>query len=206
MIEAHPLYWPEGRPRTVHWQREDSRLDTTFARARDNLIREIKLLVGGRWAGDPNIVISTNIPLRNDGLPYANYKKPDDTGVAVYFTYKKQQVCFACDRWIKIEDNMQAICKTIEALCGIARWGTGDMMEAAFRGFTSLPSPGNLSVKGWREVLGFPPGSTPNSSEVNTAYKRLRSEAHPDRISGSSEKFHSVQIAFEQALSEVQQC
>jgi hypothetical protein len=50
----------------------------------------------------------------------------DDVGVAVYFSYRNQQRCFACDRWNRIQDNMQAISKTIEALRGIERWATGD--------------------------------------------------------------------------------
>ena len=130
MIEAYPLYWPEGRKRLTQWERSAAKFEATFARARDNIVREVQLLVGKYSKLD--VIISTNIPLRRDGLPLANYRTVDDTGVAVYFTYKKRQMCFACDRWLKIEDNMQAICKTIEALRGVARWGTGDMMEAAF--------------------------------------------------------------------------
>jgi hypothetical protein len=129
---AFPLQWPSGRPRTEHWRREQAKFDVTFARARDNIVAEI-----GRLAGrypDPQIVISTNIALRRDGLPLANQRQPDDPGVAVYFLYKKRAVAFACDRWVKIEHNMQAIAKTIEALRGIARWGTGDMLAAAFTG------------------------------------------------------------------------
>jgi hypothetical protein len=79
-------------------------------------------LLGGR-----NAALSTNIPLRRDSLPMAHYKVPADKGVAVYFTYKNRQMCFACDAWDKIEDHMQAVWKTIEGLRGIARWGTGDM-------------------------------------------------------------------------------
>jgi hypothetical protein len=101
------LCWPAGRPQTQYPKR--SRFEANFARARDCLMREINLL-GGR-----NAVLSTNIPLRRDGLPFANYKVPTDKGVAVYFTYKDRQVCFACDAWDKIEDNMQAVWKTIEA-------------------------------------------------------------------------------------------
>lgn len=122
--EAYPLSWPAGRARTERWRRERAKFDVTFARARDNIIAEI-----GRLAGrypDPQVVISTNIALRRDGLPLAGQRQPDDHGVAVYFLYKKRQMSFACDRWEKIEHNMQAIAKTIEALRGIARWGTGD--------------------------------------------------------------------------------
>jgi hypothetical protein len=139
--EAYPLQWPQGRARTNQWGREHAKFDVSFARARDNIIREVTLLAGGRYGPDPQVVISTNIPLRRDGLPLAGHRAPDDPGVAVYFLYKKRQMSFACDRWYKIEHNMQAIAKTIEALRGVARWGTGDMLEAAFTGFTALPPP-----------------------------------------------------------------
>ena len=142
--EAFPLSWPAGRKRTQY--RERAKFDTTFARARDNIVREVGLLAG-RYGPDPQIVISTNIALRRDGLPLASQRQPDDPGVAVYFLYKKRQMSFACDRWEKIEHNMQAIAKTIEALRGIARWGTGDMLEAAFTGFTALPAPTAAGTK-----------------------------------------------------------
>src|SRR5262245_54177038 len=73
-------------------------------------------------------------------------------GSAVYFTHKGRQMCFACDRWDKMEDNLHAVSKTIEALRGIERWGTGEMVQQAFTGFVALP--GNSP---W-EVLGLNPG------------------------------------------------
>lgn len=200
LIEAYPLCWPINRKRTDRWGRERARFDMSFARARDEIVRQVQLL-SGRYP-DPALVISTNIALRRDGLPLANQRQPDDPGVAIYFTYKKRPMCFACDRWQKVEDNMQAIAKTIDALRGVARWGTGDMMEAAFTGFTALPPPGQTTARGWREVLGFPPESRPAYSEVDAAYKRLRSAAHPDK-GGTHERFMEVQNAFDIAHKEL---
>lgn len=183
-----------------NWKREHARFDMSFARARDEVTRQVTLLVGKYALAQSNFVISTNIALRRDGLPLASQKQPDDPGVAVYFDYKKRQVCFACDRWVKIEDNMQAIAKTIDALRGIDRWGTGDMIEAAFKGFTALPAPGN-TMKPWREVLGFTPAES-RLGVVEGQYKRLRSEKHPDN-GGSPEEFHRIQMAWEQAQQEL---
>lgn len=163
-----------------------------MAKARDAALWEIRSL-GGR---DP--IISTNLPLRRDGLPYANQGQLPDPGVAVHFTYKKRPMCFACDRWAKVEDNMHAIALTIGALRGIARWGTGDMMEAAFTGFTALPAPGQIAAKGWRELFG----SAATMAEVEEAYRVLRSKHHPDK-GGTSEMFNAVQTAFEQARQEL---
>jgi len=197
--EAYPLQWPNGRPRTERWRRERAKFEVTFARARDNIVAEI-----GRLAGrypDPNVVISTNIALRRDGLPLANQRQPDDPGVAVYFTYKKRPMSFACDRWDKIEHNMQAIAKTIEALRGIARWGTGDMLEAAFTGFSALPPPISASQapRSWRDVFGTGVNTRAQLSEI---YRRLASAHHPDR-GGDPSKMSELNQARDAALREL---
>jgi hypothetical protein len=200
--EAYPLQWPAGRPRTDRWKRERATFDVTFARARDNIVAEI-----GRLAGrypDPQIVISTNIALRRDGLPLANQRQPDDPGVAVYFLYKKRQMSFACDRWDKIEHNMQAIAKTIEALRGIARWGTGDMLEAAFTGFTALPpppasAPGGPAHRHWRDVFGT---GVQTRGQLNEVYRRLAGAYHPDR-GGDPNKMAELNRAREEAQKEL---
>ncbi|MFP3564751.1 hypothetical protein [Paraburkholderia sp. SIMBA_030] len=200
MTTAYPLQWPAGRPRTDRYRRENGKFDVTFTRARDNIVDEVRLLCGGRWATDPNIVISTNIGLRRDGLPLAGQRAPDDPGVAVYFTYKKRQMSFACDRWLKIEHNMQAIAKTIEALRGIARWGTGDMLEAAFTGFTALPSPG--AVRHWREVIGVGP-EVRDLTAIRSEYRRRAAQHHPDRAGGSHDAMTELNAALAAAEKEL---
>lgn len=200
--EAYPLQWPEGRARTERWRRERAKFDVSFARARDNIVGEI-----GRLAGrypDPQIVISTNIALRRDGLPLANQRQPDDPGVAVYFLYKKRQMSFACDRWDKIEHNMQAIAKTIEALRGIARWGTGDMLAAAFSGFTALPPPSASAApaparRHWRDVFGT---GVRTREDLQDVYRRLAAAYHPDR-GGDAAKMAELNAARDEALREL---
>lgn len=186
--EAYPLTWPAGRPRTKRTER--SRFGVKFSTARNQIVNSIRLL------GGKAMILSTNIPTKRDGLPYAIQTQPDDTGVAVYFTYKGKQMCFACDRWNKVEDNLRAVALTIEGLRGIARWGTGDMMEAAFTGFTALPNPDRTIS--WMEVLGFAAGSVVTLDDAESAYKRLRSAHHPDK-GGSADQFNAVQQAYEQA-------
>lgn len=200
MIEAYPLYWPEGRPRKRSFERENARFDMSFARARDEVVRQVTMLAG-RYP-DPKLIISTNLALRRDGLPLASQRPPEDTGVAVYFDYKKKQVCFACDRWRKIEDNMQAIAKTIDALRGVARWGTGDMMEAAFKGFTALPSPGADTARGWRTVMGYAEGERPLLSDVEYRYRKLASAQHADR-GGDHDAMVALNAARDQARREL---
>lgn len=201
--DAFPLAWPAGRKRTERYYRENAKFDVTFARARDNIVAEVTRLAG-RYP-DPAIVISTNIALRRDGLPLAGQRQPDDPGVAVYFTYKKRQMSFACDRWHKIEHNMQAIAKTIEALRGIARWGTGDMLEAAFTGFSALPPPSGASAapqqaqRTWRDVFGT--GVT-TRAELQDVYRRMAGAFHPDR-GGDPAKMAELNAARDRAWLEL---
>ncbi|OJW23080.1 MAG: hypothetical protein BGO49_28530 [Planctomycetales bacterium 71-10] len=179
MVEAFPLHWPAGKSRSRNPQR--SRFDVSLASARDGLLREIKLL-GGKLP-----VVSTNIAVRRDGLPYANARMPDDEGVAVYFTLHDRQMCFACDRWDSVGDNLQAVRRTIEALRGIERWGSGDMVEQAFTGFVALPAP-----KSPWEVLGIAPGAT--EAEIDAAYRAKAKSVHPDN-GGSAEAMQELNEA-----------
>jgi hypothetical protein len=182
VIEAYPLYWPEGWKRTEAWRRQRSRFKTGFAVARDFLIAEIKRL-GGR-----DIILSTNVPLRGDGLPYASAKEPADGGAAVYFTYKAKPMCFACDRYRLVKENIHAIGLTIEALRGIERWGASDMMERAFRGFAALPENASQS---WSTVLGFQPGSVVTADMVESRFRELAMQHHPDK-GGNPDKFRQL--------------
>lgn len=190
----YPLYWPEGRARAASYSRETARFETSFARARDEIIHQITLMVGKYRSQleKANIILSTNVPLRQDGLPLAGKKAPEDPGVAVYFVYKERRVCFACDRWKTVEDNMQAIAKTIDALRGIARWGTGDMLEAAFKGFEALPS--QAKAKTWREVFGFREGEYTSFEQVTVRYRQLAQSAHSDK-GGSDARMAELNVA-----------
>jgi hypothetical protein len=130
--------------------------------------------------GGASLVVSSNLPTKLNGMPYANSRQPDDCGVAVYFSYKKKPMCFACDRWKRIEDNMWAIAKTIDALRGIERWGSGQMIEQAFTGFVALPAPEQPF-----QVLGVSSDASP--AEIESAYRKLAMEHHPDRGGDSSQ-------------------
>lgn len=185
MTEAYPLQWPAGWERTKHPRY--GRFKTNFANARDSLMAELRLM-GARYP-----VLSTNIPLRRDGLPYARQAQPDDKGVAVYFEWKGRSMVFACDQWTRVEDNVQAVRKTIEALRGIERWGASDMMERAFTGFTALPPPGKQK---WWEVLQVPRDADDYS--ITAAYRRLAMERHPDH-GGSDALMAELNEAYKQA-------
>lgn len=190
MAEAYPLYWPEGWKRSK-W-RESSRFKTGFGAARNLLFAEL-----GRM-GAARVVLSTNIPLRNDGLPRANMR-PDggDPGVAVYFKRNGKDMVFACDKYVDTCDNIYAIAKTIDAMRGIERWGASDMMERAFAGFKALNS---SNERGWWDVLGVPRGVSRDVIEAN--FRRLLRQRHPD-AGGSHESMTELNMARVSALKEI---
>jgi hypothetical protein len=172
MMDAYPLHWPEGWPRTKNPQ--TSRFNTASRHVIVQCLMDEIRRMGGR-----NTIVSTNVRLRNDGLPYASDKPPVDKGVAAYFTYKGKPMVFACDKWDKVEDNTQSIRKTIEALRGIERWGASDMMERAFSGFQAIEGPKDETP--WN-ILRVPTDASPG--ELRAARNRLAQIYHPD--SGSS--------------------
>ena len=186
MAEAFPLAWPTGYPRTEAYKRRRANFKAfSFAQARDTLIAEIRRL------GARNPVLSTNVPLRRDGLPYANSGLMKDPGVAVYFTLKERQLVLACDRWDKIEDNMRSIELTIDAMRGMERWGCSDMLNRAFTGFTALPEP--PKKQSWQEIFG-----TADPIKAEDQYRQLMKQAHPD-LGGSHERAQELNKAIEEA-------
>lgn len=191
--EAYPLYWPAGRPRT-NIPRFSRFGGCSFATARNAIFKEIARL------GGTNVILSTDIPLRLDGLPYSNRSQPEDKGVAVYFLYKKKPMVFACDEWNKVEHNAWAIAKTIEALLGIERWGSGDMLERAFTGFTQLPTPSQK--KHWREVLNCMGVDSISRGFLIARRNALATLHHPD-MGGDGKVMAGINTAFKEAMEEL---
>lgn len=183
MISAYPLVWPVGYKRSALNQ-PLSRFKTSFGYSRDEIILEIKRLGGT----DP--IISSNVPLRQDGIPYANYLEPKDPGVAVYFKLKGKQVVIACDKWKKVVENLHAVRLSINAMRGLDRWGCSEIIERSFTGFAALPAG---DTRPWYEVLQVPADADLES--VKSAYRREAKKAHPD-AGGSAAAFHAVQKAY----------
>lgn len=185
--ERYPLTWPDGWKRTPTWQRAHSPFKVTPEKAMREMLQELDRL------GARNVLISSNLKLRQDGLPYAQQPNTDDQGIAVYFTRKGKDMVLACDKFAKREANMRAITKTIDAIRGIERWGSSDLMERAFTGFAQL---GHDEERKWWDVLGVT--SDADAQTIETAYLRRRSATHPDK-GGDAAEFAAVQRAWDQA-------
>lgn len=209
-----PLSWPETWARTPGYRRKRSRFsNSNFGRIRDELLAELKRL------GAQRIVLSTGIPLRNDGLPYANRSEGDDPGAAVYFTWRGKPFVIACDSYMRTWENVRAVSKTIEAMRAIERHGATQLLERAVSGFSALP-PGEGAAadepppKPWWEVLGIPkmdgvefgelsddprhPMRMPMLKMAEAMFKVKVQEHHPDR-GGSASMMRDLNRAIREA-------
>lgn len=211
-VDAYPLTWPLGWPRTAAHQRIDGRFSkrerryfqsgaqytanarVTIAEGVKRIMAEIQAFTrsGHRWRIDPDaVVISSNLRTRRDGLPASGQRQPDDPGVAVYFELDGKPQCVPCDAYTTVEQNLAAVAATLSALRALERHGSG-IMERAFTGFEALP---HLPDEPWWAVLGVP--ETASEMVVDAQYRRLRSQHHPDK-GGDAAQFHRIQKAYEQ--------
>lgn len=194
MTEAYPLAWPEGWPRTSMGKRGSSRFGKNLG---FNQIRELQAEL--RRLGARHVVISSNVPIRQNGLPYASESKRryDDPGVAVYFTLKGKQLSMARDSYYTPWENIRSLVLAIEAIRSIERHGGSTMMDRAFSGFTALPKPGGAN---WWEVLQVP--RTVSRATVEAKFRELARDRHPDK-GGSDDQMAELNRARQQALQEI---
>lgn len=202
---AYPLQWPDGWKRTSF--RDVPRFIGQFARDRDSVIHQLKMM------GNSNIVITSDLPTRNDGMPYAN-ATCSDPGIAVWWVKKGREHVIACDRWRTVSLNMRAVDLSINALRGLDRWGTSHVVEKAFAGFAALPpgSDGTLPPqpvrRSWREVLGVPVVPGLAHSDMLAICKSRHRDAikkhHPD-VGGDPAVAAELNAALAEAESELSQ-
>lgn len=210
-ISRFPLQWPVGWKRTADSQRQRGNFskrttgasnyshlaDVTVSEAIMRLLKELERF------GIPeyNIVVSTNVALRLDGLPRSGQAEPGDPGAAVYWRDGGQDRCMAIDRYSKVAQNIAALAATIDAMRAIERHGGATVLDRAFTGFTALPAPIVAGMKrSWWVVLDCSPNS--GRSVVEHAYKRLASKYHPDREGGDAAKMAELNAARDEALKE----
>lgn len=176
----HPLSWPTGWKRTPSHQRQRARFQSggsalTVHKATQRLSGELSRL------GARGELLSTNLNLRLDGLPYSNQPEPADPGAAVYFTLKGQARCLACDQWTRVADNIAAISQHIDALRRIDRYGVGTL-DQAFAGYAPRLQ---AAPSEWWIVLGV--ARTAGALAIEDAYLRLMKLAHPDAGGSATE-------------------
>lgn len=203
-IPAYPLQWPAGWRRIHSSDRNTARFgkasirgngkyqpsrSLTIAEASERLCGELTRM-GIR---KDDLVISTNLLLRLDGFPRSGQVEPADPGAAVYWRDRGETRCMAVDRYDRVADNIAAIAATLEAMRAIERHGGAAILDRAFSGFKALPG-----RRPWYDTLGVPENA--DHSNVEAAYRRLRSLHHPDRH-GDPAAFHDVQVAYDEYLA-----
>ncbi len=221
-ISAYPLSWPFGWKRTATGMRKSAKFSrgerqysttggswlakraVTISDGTTRVLAELTRMGVSR----DDVVISTSVELRLDGLPYSNKRAPQDPGVAVYWRHRKADKVMAIDLYDTVADNLAAVAATLEAMRAIERHGGAAILDRAFTGFAALPSPEQAKAPSWRDVLGLwdadlRPLANVTLEQAEQAYRRMRSATHPDKHGGDATSFDLVQRAIEQARQEL---
>jgi len=165
--------------------------DHSVAEGRRTVADQVRLF------GGKDLIISSNLELRLDGNPRSNQKQPMDRGVAIFFKRQGQDMALACDVYSTVEDNLWALCRTLDALRQIERDGSPSLINRAFKGFAALPDP---DARKWWEVLNV--HETASNPDIRTAYLSLAKKYHPDTgdNGGDPVMFNQVQRAYDLAM------
>lgn len=193
---AYPLSWPDGWKRTPSGSRQRSNF-TKNKNALSVADGTRRILDELRRFGVPDyqVILSTNIQVRLDGLPYSNQREPSDPGVAIYFKRHGKNQAMATDTYTRVADNLAALAATLEAMRAIERHGGAQLLERAFLGFTALPEP-----KNWRDVLNMAGSSSLELAKKH--YQELAMIHHPDR-GGNAEAMAEINRAWSDAQREL---
>jgi DnaJ domain len=200
-MQAFPLTWPQGWPRTPEHARESGyqftqidfqsgvRVAVSLDRAYSLLREELVQLKAG------NVVVSWNYRHDQYGFPIETEFAPKDQGVAVYFMLNGRPMVMACDRYQKAAANLRSLGLALEAMRQLARHGGGVMMERAFAGFEALPRPPSC----W-DVLGVEEGAS--RADIERAFRDRAKKVHPD-AGGNDNAMAELNAARNQALKEI---
>ena len=189
-IPPYPLTWPDHIDRAT--KREKSQFRTELPGAIKNVQTSLKLFATDSGKALTDVVISSNVTL--------GVNKPEDPGVAVWFTWDGMTVSIPVDRYLTTAENLQAIHHVLEARRTELRHGTLALVRASMKGFIALPS---AKTDRWQTVLGL--DAVPNITEaaIKGAYRALASKAHPDKPGGSEAAMSRLNAARDAGIKAV---
>lgn len=164
------------------------------------MIRELERMGASR----KTIVVSSNVPVTQNGTPYAKHRIPEDPGVAVYWNDKSfGQMVVACDKYDQLHANVRAIGLALEGMRAIERSGASQIFKRAFESFGALPASSVVPEKRvWWEVFGFTQEMVGMMTlpMVEARYREIAKKVHPDTFgTGSQEAFVEIGVALEDA-------
>lgn len=207
-IESYPLTWPQGWKRTTESARRYAQFGVkkqnpaySFSSKQKLTVSEgvIRTLESLQKMGvdKQDVIISTNIRVRLDGMPRSGEKEPSDPGVAVYWrtTPTAPMRCMAIDQYLTVAGNLGAIAATLEAMRAIERHGGAEVMERQFTGFKALEA--ENAGESWWTTLGVE--ASASADEIEAGYKRQLRIVHPDVEGGSHEAMQKLNLARDQA-------
>lgn len=197
VLQACPLSWPQGRPRTPAHQRRTATAspgeqEASVAYGVWRVQRELDRL------GARQVTVSSDIA---PGQAQPEATAAEDPGVCVRFHLDGDAYAVACDRHTTVAANLAAVAKHIEATRAITRHGVASTAETlqAFlekRGAAPVKS----APKTWRDILG----DLHTAQDVAAAFRRLSAERHPDKASGSHKAMAELSHARDEALTELE--
>lgn len=190
----YPLTWPAGWPRASQLQLRDAK----FSKNKQDLsvfdgVQRVLTALKALAVDEQDVIISTNIRTRLDGLPRSGEPVPVDRGAAIYWEQDGHNRSMAIDIYTAVADNLAAIAATLEAIRAIERHGGGQILERVFTGFAALPAP---EESRWWDVLMVSRDAT--EPVVTEAWKRLRSRWHPDKTDGHAGRFDIINKAYQE--------
>lgn len=206
----YPLQWPQRLARTPAHNRRRSPFGGAHGaplsphKCAHEVSDELRRLRVSSW------VITSYLPAATStGIPFSDTPRiHPDPGIAVWFEYRRVERVLACDAWIRADENLRAIAKSIEAMRGLERWGVADILASVFTGFAPALPPGDAPIeRPWREVLG---GLWPLEMDATdlillakARHRRLVSDGHID-AGGTSERMLELNLALQSALREIE--
>lgn len=177
------LCWPDSKPRSA--QRGSSAFKNREAATETRGV-EAEL---ERW-GIRKFIVS-----RNNQRIYAG-----DPAAAVWWISRSGELrVLACDKHIKLADNLHAIRLTLQAMRALERWGAYTAEQAAEGARLALPPPEGMSAD-WRKLLGYVSG-VPNDKQLVLAEHAYRSMSR--EAAGDEDKQRTLNLAIEAARKEL---
>ena len=198
-VPRWPLEWPAGWQRTKSGRRQRATFrryqqPLTVAAATDRLQQQLDLL------GVRNATLSSNVSLRLDGRPRSGEPEPLDPGASVWFQFTGRATVLACDRWDRVADNVAALAAHIDAIRRVDRYGVGSL-EQALGGYKALPAD---SAADWRSVFGYDQSFSVVVGDLDTRFKALAREKHPDLTHDDGAAMAHLNRARDYALMEIE--
>lgn len=210
-VNAYPLAWPDGVPRTTGRRRspffETFKAEGATRKAPRSLWPSYcELTHELRRLGAITPVISSNLRTKGDGTIWADQATSKiDPGVCVYWHMRQVRGgatvmvphSMPCDTYLRVEDNLYdrfGAVRTAQVFAGFAALPPGDA--------TTTPEP----PKPWRDVIG---GAYPDGLDagellvlVKSRFRKACETAHPDK-GGSDELMAELNRAWDEAQAEL---